>query len=136
MKDLEKNPELLAWFQKIANGDDNAFAFLVSVWNFTHTYDDLFDGDVKVEIDEAAKHLAQLAVTLAFNDFFNRNKLYLMGLFISMIDRWKAGETWPDEAERHIIKCGDVDLYLGVAYCTGGWDHLQACKGARSYDKD
>jgi hypothetical protein len=137
-----ENTEALGWLRTIAAGNAAAHEFLLVMWNWTHVLDDLVDGDKPVTIDTAAQWFIELVRVLTFSSFFRDNAPFLFGLVQSMVQRWVAGEKWkdsPNEDERRasaVVRCGDVDLYLGVAYLVGGWEHARACAGARSYDFD
>jgi len=140
--ELSKNPEAMLWFERIANGDQSALAFLKTMWSVTHMYDDLVDKDGAVTTEQAAGELISLITVLCYNQFFLANRDSLVPLIISMGNRWVDGDEWAtkeDPAERALapaIRCGDVDLYLFVAFLTGGWEHMRRIKEARSYDPD
>lgn len=139
-EEREKNPDVYRWFAAIANGDQDAENFLRAMWSFLHLYDDLVDRDRPVSIAQAAAELANLFTTLLYNPFFARSKDALFPLMISMINRWVDGDEWEqreglfDQVASSVIRCGDVDLYLMVAFLTGGWEHMRRVRGARSYD--
>ena len=128
------------WLEKIANGNQQAFSFMWSMWNWSHVIDDLVDQDKPVGVENAAQYFIRMANELTFNPFYIRNNEYLFSLVVSMFNRWCDGEEWENsdsltkQTASHVIKCGDIELYLGVAYLTGGWEHVRACKEARSYD--
>jgi hypothetical protein len=139
-QEMRENPHAIAWMRYIAKGDEDAFRFLLTVWNWNHVLDDLVDRDKPVDAETAARWCLALIRELSFNPFYQRNSAYLYGLIVSMFARWLDGDEWqrsndPEKrAYAPVVRCGDVDFALGVAYLTGGWDHLRACKDARSYD--
>lgn len=130
------NPEAGHWIKLIANGNEDAEACMWAFWHFNHIYDDLVDKDKPVTIEQAGAALVAFAEMLSFNPFWEHWKWHLMPLYVSCVNRWLDGETWPDAKQAAVIRCGDVDFLLQFAYCTGGWNHLRACREARSYDKE
>lgn len=138
--EVAKNPNMKAWLKTIANGDESAFAFMWSMWNWSHVIDDLVDRDKVPTVEDAAGNFIKIAHALSFNEFYMRFKTFLFPLVVSMFNRWCDGEEWEKsddkyrQAASHVIKCGDLDLYLTVAYLTGGWEHMRACKDCRAYD--
>lgn len=135
-----KNPEAKRHFVEIARGDQDALRFMWVFWNFSHVYDDLVDRDKPVGVEDAARWAVRLLEEFTFNPFFLRHKLALFPHVVGVFNRWCDGEQWeksgtPSQvAAAHVVKCGDVDLYLNVAYLIGGWEHLRAMKDARGYD--
>ena len=140
--EVAKNPEARMWLERIAAGNADAFAFMWTMWNWSHVIDDLVDRDKPTGVEDAAGWFIKMAHELSFNRFYVDNSAFLFGLVASMFNRWCDGEEWErskdlkQRAASHVIKCGDIELYLGVAYLTGGWDHVRACRGARSYDSN
>jgi hypothetical protein len=138
--EIEKNPNIKRELTFIANGDASAFKFMWIMWNWSHVIDDLVDRDKEAGVENAAKYFIAIAFELTTNKFYQTNSGYLFGLIASMFNRWCDGEEFEKsddklkQAQSHVIKCGDLDLYLGVAYLTGGWDHARACKAFRTYD--
>lgn len=138
--EIAKNPDAKKWLQDIAMGDVAAFTFCWTMWNFTHAIDDLVDKDVPQTPDDFARCVGQLFHTLTFNPFYLAYHSQLHGLMISMLDRWVHSEPMMESTDRDevirgtVVRCGDLDLYVHVAYLVGGWDHMRAMQGIRSYD--
>jgi hypothetical protein len=136
----DKNPDAKRHFKEIANGNDDAFAFCWTVWNFTHVIDDLVDRDRPVSIEDAAKWTVHLIVTLSVNPFYISNTISLLPHIVSMFNRWVDGDQWAKSDDKdkqsvsRVLRCGDIDMYLHVAYLIGGWDHMRAMSDARTYD--
>jgi hypothetical protein len=134
------NPDAFFWFERIANGNIAALAFMRTFWSFTHLYDDLVDNDKPVSADQAAGQFIEMLTSFLYNPFFVANKDTLYPLIVSMFNRWVDGDEWEQSADPSmrqastVIRCGDVDLYHVVAFLTGGWENMRATKGARSYD--
>ena len=132
--EVSKNPQAKAHLLQIANGNQSAFDFMWTMWNWSHVIDDLVDRDKNAGVEHAARWFIEMAHQLAFNEFFQANKAYLFSMVMSMFNRWCDGEEWEQStdarkrAASHVIKCGDIELYLSVAYLTGGWEHVRACK--------
>lgn len=142
--ELAKHPKAKNCFLVIANDNKDAFVFLWSLWNWLHIYDDLIDKDSKSSSAEIiTRGFMQFVVQLTHNTFFVANKDSLVTLLIAMANRYIDGDAWEKStvAERkdvsQLLKCGDMDLYLHVAYLTGGWEHMRKCsREFRSYDNN
>ena len=138
--EVEKNPNIKQELMILANGNADAFRFMWTMWNWSHVIDDLVDQDKDAGVEDAAKYFILIAQELSFNKFYLANAGYLFGLIASMFNRWCDGEEFElsndrlKQAQSHVIKCGDLDLYFGVAHLTGGWDHVRKCKAFRTYD--
>ena len=130
------NPEASKYIDLIAAGNADARQLMWAVWNFEHLYDDLVDRDRSVAVEDASRVLVEFVRNISFNPFWQEHSWLLFPLLVSAANRWCDGETWADEKEAAIIRCGDVDFFLQVAYCIGGWEHMRACRAARSYDKE
>lgn len=137
-----KNPEAKRDMLRIANGDRDAFSFLWRLWCFEHCFDDLIDRDKPVDAEAAVRTLIQFINELSFNSFYEEHKESLFPLIVMMANRSLDGDEWaksdnPEKrAASNVVRCGDVDLFLHVAYLTGGWDHMRSVKDARSYDSN
>ena len=136
----QKNPEARDLMRLIANGNSDAFQWMWSFWSFTHLIDDCVDKDVNVTSSQASNSLAEFVTSLSQNPFFLLNKNYLYPLIISACSRWEIGDdlengTIEDKVRSQVVRCGDIDIYLGVAFILGGYNHMQECaKKCRSYD--
>lgn len=136
----QKNPEARDLMRLIARGNADAFDWMWSFWSFTHLIDDCVDRDVKVSSAQASNSLAEFVTILSQNPFFLQNKNYLYPLIISACSRWEIGDdlengTIEDKVRSQVVRCGDIDIYLGVAFILGGYSHMQDCaKKCRSYD--
>lgn len=138
--EVAKNPNIKQELLILANGNSDAFRFMWTMWNWSHVIDDLVDQDKHVGVENAAKYFIAILQEVSFNRFYQANAGYLFGLISSMFNRWCDGEEFEHsedrlkQAQSHVIKCGDLDLYLGVAHLTGGWDLARRCKAFRTYD--
>lgn len=136
----KKNPMAKQHMREIADGNADAYRFMWTFWNFSHVYDDLVDRDKPVTVEQAAKAAAELIQELTVNPFYVQNALYLLPHLVGVFNRWADGEEWERSEEpvkqlaSHVVKCGDIDLYLTVAYLVGGWDHMRRVRDARKYD--
>lgn len=140
--EVAKNPEAKYWLQRAANGDEGAFSFLWRFWCFTQCFDDLIDGDKPVDPQLAMRELVMFVDTLTNNDFYRHNKSALFGLMVQAATRAMDGDEWEkseDSIKRiasHVLRCGDIDLVMHVAFLTGGWDHMRSLKDLRTYDSN
>jgi hypothetical protein len=138
--ELEANPEAKSLMQFISLGNQDAFRWMWSFWSFTHLIDDSVDKDKKITSEQASESLAEFIEALVQNKFFKQHKAYLYPLIISACSRWFVGdildgETQEDRIRSEVVRCGDIDVFLGVAFCLGGFGHMQKCAmNCRSYD--
>lgn len=140
--EVAKNPDAKRHFRELANGNEHAFEFMWHFWCFVHCYDDMVDRDKPVSAEQAARAFAQFFLTINYNPFYLQHKDQLFGFIIQVFNRWLDGDEWeksPDKMKRiasHVVRSGDVELYLHVGYLCGGWDHLRAMKHTRGYDSN
>lgn len=141
-QEIAANPEAQFWLKQIAGDNQSALEFMRVFWSFTHLYDDLVDNDKLVTVEQAAGQFIELMTVFTFNQFYKENQALLFPLIVSMFNRWVDGDEWEksDDAYKQmastVIRCGDVDLYHMVAFLVGGYEHMRATKGARSYDQN
>lgn len=140
--EIAVNPRAAELIEKIAHGDDDAFRWMWSLWSFTHLFDDLVDKDKPVTPEEAAAELTCFVVQMSLNPFYLRYSTGLVSLLVSAINRWMMGDELARSTDNEArimgraVRCGDVDLYLHVAYLTGGWEHMRAMSALVQYDKE
>jgi hypothetical protein len=140
--ELEKNPLAKKYFLAAANGDKHAYDFLWRFWCFAHCYDDLLDGDKKVGMDIGVREFVNFFTMISFNPFYQKHKEQLYALIIQVCTRWLDGDEWEQSDDKirrivsHVVRCGDIDLYMHVAYLTGGWDRMRSLKEMRAYDSN
>ena len=140
--ELQKNPHAKQWMVLAANGDVAAYDFLWRFWCFAHCYDDLLDKGKPVDPEMGVREFMNFFKMISFNPFFIKHKEQLFALITQVCTRWLDGDEWEqsdDQIKRivsHVVRCGDIDLYMHVAYLTGGWDHMRSLKGLRVYDSN
>jgi len=140
--ELEKNPDAKGFMVAAANGDKYAYDFLWRFWCFAHCYDDLLDKGKEVSMEMGVREFVNFFTMISFNPFYQRHKEQLYALIIQVCTRWLDGDEWeksPDKIKRivsHVVRCGDVDLYMHVAFLTGGWDHMRTLTSMRRYDSN
>jgi len=140
--ELTKNPNAKRDFVFIANGDAHAYDFLWQFWCFAHCYDDLMDQEKPVPPEMGVRAFVKFLTMITFNPFWERNKETLFSFIMMVCTRWLDGDEWErsdDKIKRivsHVVRCGDIDLYMHVALLTGGWDHLRAVRSTRVYDSN
>lgn len=138
--ELAKNPNAPEVLLKIAAGNHDALRWMWSVWCFTHLYDDLVDRDKPVEANDAARELMRFIEQMALNPFFRAHAASLTTLLVSAVNRWMMGdkmaksERGDERVMARAVRCGDVDLYLHVAYLIGGWEHMRAMSDIMGFD--
>jgi hypothetical protein len=102
--------------------------------------DDLWDRDQPITQDQVAAVWLDLIREISFNPFYQAHSAFVFGLLVQMFNRWLDGDEWDksDDPDKRLaarfVRCGDLEVYLSIAYLTGGFDHMRACKEARSYD--
>lgn len=138
--ELRENPDAPALFLKIAAGNDAALRFMWALWCFTHMFDDLVDKDKPVAQAVAGRELVRFVEQIALNPFFRNHATTLTTLLVSAINRWVLGDemAMSDDAGKRTmarsVRCGDIDVYLHIAYLVGGWDHMRAMSALVNFD--
>ena len=131
-----KNPDALNSFVQIANGDEDALRFMWVFWSYTHCLDDLVDQDKPVTQDAVVRAMTAMITEMTFNPFWIRNSLTLHAFILQVFNRWVAGDMAEKRGDPlHVaIRCGDVDMYMHIAFLCGGFDHMLSLTRLRTYD--
>ena len=138
--EVEKNPQAKQWIKAASNGDVYAYEFLWRLWCFEHCFDDLIDQDVEINKELCVRELIKFVTCLSYNPFYQEHKDQIYGLLVQACTRWLDGDEWEqseDETRRicaSVVRCGDLDIWLHVAYLTGGWDYMRKLRFLRHYD--
>jgi len=104
--------------------------------------DDLIDGDKQQTPEVIVKSLLRFVDTLSNNEFYNKWKHSLFPLIVQACARWLDGdimmrsENERDHIRAEVVKCGDIEIFLHVAYICGGWDYMRSIKDLRTYDRN
>lgn len=138
-----ENPIAKQAMAEIANGDASAFQWMWDFWCFTHVIDDLVDKDKSVSGEQVAQALVNFVGAMALNPFFLKHACFLHPLIVSCCNRWVDGDLLSksdnerDRVRSEAVRCGDVDIFLHVAFLTGGWEHMRNMSAkARRYDRN
>lgn len=140
-QEIAQNPMARTLMRDIAAGNEAAMQWMWDFWCFTHVLDDLVDKDKSPSTEEVALALAQFVTALSINPFYQQHSASLYPLIMSAINRWIDGDAM-DRSENpkrrvhaEVVRCGDIDLFLHIAFLTGGWEHMRALSDrVRSYD--
>lgn len=131
-----------AW-KDISKDDPDAAALLRSLYWFFQKEDDFIDRDSPVSPEESAAVNLRLIEVIGGSAFYQRHRAFLWPLFVSSALAHVASEdfkTRPDVVDKiasQVLKSGYVDIFLGIAYCVGGWSHALAMqKLYRDYHYD
>lgn len=142
-EEVAANPHAKQLMHEVANGNQAAFEWMWDFWCFTHVIDDLVDADKKLTTAEAAMALAQFVTALSLNPFYIQNVASLYPLIISACNRWIDGDAMDKSGDQRsrihseVVRCGDLELFLHIAFLTGGWDHMRKMSGrVRRYDRN
>lgn len=135
-----EHPAAMKFFEKVADGDTNVLSFLWSVWNFSQAFDDLVNGKVATagEKEQVVKALHDYTFDLMLNPFVLAHRQELHAMLTSMMTRYLDGEEMRARKDPNaaVVRCGDVDLAMHVAYLHRGWAFLRSLKDDRKYDKE
>jgi len=139
--EVAKNPEAKKYIALCANGDAQAYDFCWKFWCFTHCIDDLVDKDKFAPPEVIVKSFVGFIDALSMNAFYTKWKFALYPFMIQACARWLDGdalsnsENEEDRIRGEVVRCGDLELYLHVAYIQGGWDYMRSIKDLRKYDR-
>ena len=132
-----------AAFEDIARGDSGAFALLSALYLFVQKQDDLIDRDKQVETSHSVGLDLQILREFSKNLFFQKHQDFLWPLLVTSGLAYIASEDIrrsDDVLERitaQVLKSQYLDVFLGVAYCIGGFDHaLTMSRKYREYAFD
>lgn len=131
-----------AWCKAIANGNHYAEGWLWAFWNFSQLFDDLVDGDRSVTQAQAARALADWWTACSLNPWFIANAGQLWMPVTQAIERWQTADEWAKgrNSERRldakVLRHGDLEVCLAVAFITGGWGHALTCRNLRTWDEE
>lgn len=138
-EEVSKNPGALKMFQHIANGDKAVFEFLWRLWNFEHVFDDLID-EGKPTNDETKeqmfKAVAEFVDCLLTNPFVQNFATDLRAMLLSSVTRCLDGDKLGNDPKASVLRCGDIDIVMHVAYLHRGWDFMRTLNTMRIYDKE
>lgn len=119
-------------FNDIAKGDSQAVEFMCSLHRFFHMEDDLVDRDREVPAQEVVTSNLWLMFAFSHNEFFQRHKTFLWPTLVTSALAWQASEEFKkredicDKIASQVLKSEYLNVYLGVAYCLGGFEHAEA----------
>jgi|14_taG_2_1085336.scaffolds.fasta_scaffold00057_33 hypothetical protein len=139
--EVAKNPEAEDWCKIVAAGNVDAYQFAWRLWCFNHMFDDLVDQDKQPTKEQIFYELVEFVKEISFNPFYNAHKESIFPLLVSLANRTLDGdemEKSESEWDRQVacvVRCGDLDVFLHIAYLAGGWDHMRKLKNLRTYDK-
>lgn len=116
-------------FREIAAGNNSAYEFMRSLFEFVHCWDDLYDNDKPVEADVAAMTLLKFIATLSTNEFYRQNVTPLLqGLHTACFswaasERLRASEDVQNKLASEVLKSGYIEVFFLVAFLVGGTAH-------------
>lgn len=130
------------WFRALAAGNHYAEGWLWAFWNFSQVFDDLIDGDRAVTQAQAARALADWWTACSLNPWFLAHAGQLWLPVTQSIERWLTADEWARgrnsqrKADAHVLRHGDLEVCLAVAFITGGWEHALKCRELRTFDEE
>lgn len=116
---------------RACNGDAQALAFLSMMMDVVEIWDDLIDKDKSVTDSEINAVFVSLLLGLPQNQFFERNKAFLLPILTMCVNAWFDANKLEKADEKRLrqsawwLKQMGVELYPAVAFLTGGFDHMR-----------
>jgi hypothetical protein len=117
-------------FREICKGDQEAYEFCESFYEYVHVMDDLIDRDNGVPSPGlAVAAFLKLAYVLSFNIFYQRHKDTLMPVIhaglLEFVDSeiWKLRDTEEEKTIAEVLKSSYQNIFFMVAFCVGGVAH-------------
>lgn len=130
-------------FERISKGDPEARDLLWVVYRFVHKQDDLIDKDKPVATSESVRVDLEVMRAFSKNAFFQKHQDFLWPLLVTSGLAFVASEELArrddvlEKIASQVLKSQYVDVFFGVAFCIGGWDHALAMSNAyRCYHFD
>lgn len=126
--------------KEVAFGNAEAYNYLKIMSKVFRAWDDLWDGDKKVEAQDADDVFSSLSFDLSRNGFFKKHREVLEGFVFVAWNAWQDSNEWRGSKDR--IKglcawfirdwCNDIDAI--VAWLVGGkWHARQMSLKCREY---
>ena len=140
-QEQKENPHAREILTRVAKGDAMAFDFMWRFWNFMHVYDDLVDQDKPIGVETAAQELLAFVQTISFNPFYQKHSHQLYPLIVRCCHRWVTGDEMlasdddTKRAQSTVVRCGELDLFMYIAYLIGGWTHMREIESLMQYDQ-
>lgn len=111
-------------------GDRQASAFVHTLFDIVHTWDDLIDGDIPVTAAAVSKAFRDAIVVLPNLPFYAQNYASLHPLLDAAILDWMTANTMESGGEAgsvsFVIRSSYVQILLRAAQIVGGFDHAAA----------
>jgi hypothetical protein len=136
-------------FAEICLGNEPAAQFCFTFCRWCHWVDDAVDGDRAWEADAVIRCNLEAVVTFSENEFFQRNKNYLLPLIVQSFRSFGDSIEWAkraavkDRRAADVLKSNYHEIYWHTAYlcaCEAGqdaWAHLSAVtKKHREFNYD
>ena len=120
---------------EIMAGNEDAAQMMLDIAACSHIYDDLIDGDKRVQPEDIHSLVWRLLATIPLNPFFREHETMLRPLLITGIINWHAANQMEQGGEleelriAHAIRYSIGDVGLMAMALAGGHDH--AVKNAR-----
>lgn len=117
--------------KEVANGDQDAFDYLMTMSHVFRTWDDLYDQDKPVDSKIADQVFASLSFDLSRNPFFQKNRQALEAFVFTAWNAWKDSNEWRGNESKlkgicaWFIRdyCNEIDQL--VAWLVGGVEHAR-----------
>lgn len=116
---------------KACCGNASALSLLSILMDTVETWDDLIDKDKPVEETDINRVFINLLFFLPQNEFFEKNKAYLMPVIMTCINAWLDSNAMQKSHLKHermwawALKQMGVELYGAMAFLTGGFAHMR-----------
>ncbi len=131
-------PGVTEWLKKLeeclrlcTNGNGAAYDYLSVIMKSHRLVDDLFD-EIESWTGDNTYALAQLLlVDLPANTFFHANSTALLPHHLTVLNAWRDSNDWkksgdrPKEVHATVISQQTVEIFILVAYLTGGYEHMR-----------
>lgn len=133
----------IAKFRNSPVEQQQVFDALWSFWNFAHAFDDLVDGDVKLDAPEkkemAWRALQQFVTNLLINPMVFNNAVALEALFTSAVNRQILADVLEGNGDSkeliRAVRCADLDIIVHFARIAGGRPAMEEVNKLMRYDE-
>jgi hypothetical protein len=130
----------IAAFREMSGGDEAAFDFCTTFFDYTHTLDDLIDKDKPVPNETVIGVFLKLFSCLSSNVFWQKNQTVLMPVIHSSAmafvasERLRQSDDIQNKLAAETLKSQYQDVFFFVAFLTGGYRlAFEADKKYRGY---
>lgn len=117
---------------EVANGNQDAYRYIISLVRFFHMMDDIVDGDKPVDDKRLARETVDFLRETMVNPFVAANSAILFVQITLGVNSWLDANDWEKSRSKvmkrdaDVVKSGYHEILFAIAFLTGGLEHLKS----------